>query len=289
MEGGRTLRVCCELSTAPAGLTNDRITPRPDNLRVAHPRLLRLLPAALALLGAACGTAATPAARPTPSPPPPPVIYAAIGASETVGIGSSNPSTDAWPTVFSRSLPAGTLYRNYGISGETVAGALTEEVPKALIVKPTLVTVWLNVNDITSGVTANDYADQLKGLVHLLRRDGAARVLVANTPWLDHLPVYVACRSGTLPARLQCPGKIAALTPDVVNGLVETYNRAIAAAVSSEGAELVDLHAQGEVPVDHPDWVGPDGFHPSTAGHAAVAGAFAVQYATAAPKTSPTP
>jgi lysophospholipase L1-like esterase len=241
-----------------------------------------------ALLVTACGTAGTPTPVASPSPSPPAVIYAAIGASETVGIGSTNPRTDAWPTVLARSLPPSTLYRNYGISGETVAGALTDEVPKALIVKPTLVTVWLNVNDITAGVSAADYGDQLTRLVHAMRRGGAARVLVANTPWLDHLPIYVACRTGSLPAGLQCPGRLAALTPDVVNGAVETYNRVIDAVVQGEGAELVDLHAQGEIPVEHPDWVGPDGFHPSTAGHAAVAGAFAAQYARGAANSSST-
>lgn len=199
-----------------------------------------------------------------------------------MGIGSANPRTDAWPTVFSKSLPAGTLYRNYGISGETVAGALTDEVPTALILKPTLVTVWLNVNDLTAGVSAADYGDQLKRLLHAMRRGGAARVLVANTPWLDQLPVFLACRSGALPAGPQCPGRLAALTPDVVNSAVDAYNGVIDAAAQGEGAELVDLHAQGEIPVEHPDWVGADGFHPSTAGHAATAGAFAAHYARGA-------
>jgi acyl-CoA thioesterase I len=254
-------------------------------------RLTRLLAVLVALLVTACGTAGSPAPAPSPSPSPsaPRLVYAAIGASETVGVGSTNPRTDAWPTVFARSLPPTALYRNYGISGETVPGALTDEVPKALIVNPTLVTVWLNVNDIIAGVPATDYGDQLRRLVHAMRRGGAARVLVANTPWLDHLPIYVACRSGSLPARLQCPGRLAALTPDVVNGAVETYNRVIDAVVQGEGAELVDLHAQGEIPVEHPDWVGADGFHPSTAGHAAVAGAFAAQYARGVQNSSPTP
>ena len=205
------------------------------------------------------------------------MTYAAIGASETVGIGATNPSKDAWPAVFAASaLPAGALYRNYGISGETVAGAITDEVPKALVVKPTLVSVWLNVNDLNAGVSAADYQAQLTTLVHAMRQGGRARVLVANTPWLDHLPLYVACRTGT--ARFQCPAGVQALTPAAINAAVDAYNRAIAKVVKLEGAELVDLHAQGEVAVEHPEYVGTDGFHPSTAGHAAVAGAFLTRY-----------
>lgn len=208
------------------------------------------------------------------------MVYAAIGASETVGIGSTNPSKDAWPTVFAASaLPPGAVYRNYGISGEKVAGAITDEVPKALIIKPTLVTVWLNVNDLNSGVSAADYQAQLTTLVHAMRQGGTARVLVANTPWLDHLPLYVACLAGN--AAFQCPDAVRSLTPAKINAAVDAYNVAIAAVVKQEGAELVDLHAQGEVPVEHPEYVGTDGFHPSTPGHAAVAGQFLATYRAA--------
>ena len=69
---------------------------------------------ALALLLAACSTApaatrATPPARtatptlfitttaPTPSPTAPAFRYVAIGASDTVGVGASDPRTGSWP------------------------------------------------------------------------------------------------------------------------------------------------------------------------------------------------
>jgi lysophospholipase L1-like esterase len=218
------------------------------------------------------------------------VVYAAIGASETVGVGSTNPSTDAWSTVFARvALPPSAVYRNYGISGATVAIALTDELPKALLAKPTLVTVWLNVNDLTSGVAPAEYGSRLTTLVRGLRRGGAARVLVANTPYLDQLPIYVACRSGKLPNGVQCPGRAAALTPEAVNAAVDAYNAVIASVVQAEGVELVDLHAQGEVPADHPGYIGADGFHPSTLGHAATAAVFAQQYLRTAGNASPSP
>ena len=56
---------------------------------------------------------------------------------------------------------------------------------------------------------------------------------------------------------------------------MSAYNAAIARVAGQEGAVLVDLHAQGEVPDAHPEWVSSDGFHPSTRGYAAVAAAFA--------------
>jgi lysophospholipase L1-like esterase len=239
--------------------------------------------AATAALGA-CG--GSPAASPAPSPSPRPLTYAAVGASDTVGIGATNPSTDAWPVVFSRTaLPASAVFRNFGVSGEKAAGALTDELPKALLVKPSLVTVWLNVNDLIAGVAPAAYHDQLGQLVHGLRQGGRARVLVANTPHLESLPVFLRCRAGT--SFLPCPGRIAALTPEVLDTAVVAYNTAIADVVQREGAELVDLYGQGDVAAAHPDWVGRDGFHPSTAGYVQVAGLFATTYLGRKPSPKP--
>jgi lysophospholipase L1-like esterase len=212
-----------------------------------------------------------------PSPTPQfPIVYAAVGASESVGIGATEPTRDSWPQVFFRTaLPESTVFYNFGIPGATVAQALSDELPEALSVKATLVTVWLNVNDIINGVGAQQYHDELDQLVHSLRRDGAARVLVANTPFLDRLPAYLDCRAGNPPAGVDCPYALATTPAPALNAIVSAYNSAIAQVAEREGAILVDLHAQGEVPDMHPDWVSSDGFHPSTAGYAAIAGVFA--------------
>ena len=101
---------------------------------------------------------------------------------------------------------------------------------------------------------------------------------MANTPHLDQLPVYLACRAGAGVNGVTCPGKVTALQLDAVNATVDSYNLAIATVVQQEGAELVDLHAQGEVPRIHPEYISADGFHPSTAGHAAIAGKFVEAY-----------
>jgi lysophospholipase L1-like esterase len=124
----------------------------------------------LALLLLAC-TSARPAARPGPafSPRPAPlapIVYAALGASDTVGVGAQDPARQAWPTVFYlTALPPTAVYYNLGIPGETTLAALSDELPLALAVRPTLVTVWLNVDDLAAGVSAADYEAQLGQLV----------------------------------------------------------------------------------------------------------------------------
>ncbi|GAC1330521.1 MAG: hypothetical protein NVSMB17_07940 [Candidatus Dormibacteria bacterium] len=250
---------------------------------MSRPRARALAALAVVSFLSACsvgGVKAPAAAVPPPGPAStaqPPLVYAAVGASETLGSGARQTTTDAWPQVFYRTaLPRAAVYYNFGLSGDTVSGAQTDQVPGALGVDPTLVTVWLNVNDLLAGVTPARYQLALSKLVHDLRRGGAAQVMVANTPFLDRLPAYLACHGGAV---AQCPpGPVARLTPAALNALVDAYNAAIETVVREEGAALVDLHARGETPDLHPEWVSADGFHPTTAGHAAIAAAFAERY-----------
>jgi lysophospholipase L1-like esterase len=242
-------------------------------------RLLPLLP--LVPLLAACGAAGT-RARPDPATLPgagdgPAIVDAAIGASETVGAGTDDALRDAWPQVlYTTALRRGAIFYNFGIPGATAAQALDEELPPALAVRPDLVTVWLNVNDLIQGVPPAVYEDQLARLVHALRRNGAARVLVANTPWLDQLPAYLACLPGASPIGPDCLLTGAPVpAPQALDALVDAYNAAISRVVAREGAVLVDLHSFGEVPLLHPEHISGDGFHPSDSGHRAIAAAFA--------------
>ena len=244
-------------------------TPRPQSAAV--------LASLAALLLAACSA----------GPPPPPQqdrsqahTYAAVGASETVGVGSDDPLVDAWPQLlFRQSLPRGTVFVNLGIPGATVQEALRAEVPEAVQLQPDIVTVWLNVNDLIAGVPPAVYERQLADLVHQLRRGTAAAVLVANTPPLERLPAYLACRPNPPPGSRTCPQEARGLPgPDAVVAMVNAYNDAVARVVKAEGAVLVDLHGVAlEARAGGTDavLVSADGFHPSTAGHAEVAKAFA--------------
>jgi lysophospholipase L1-like esterase len=213
----------------------------------------------------------------------PPVVYVAVGASESVGVGADDPLRQAWTQVFyETALPKRTQFINLGIPGATVADAISRELPQALTLAPTIVTVWLNVNDLTRLVSPDQYEKQLDDLVHQLRRGGATRVLVANTPPLDRLPAYLACLpnppTGPPPCAINGVARVLLPNATVVNAAVAAYNDAITRVVTEEGAVLVDLNAVGmQARADgrETSLVGPDGFHPSTAGHAVVAKAFA--------------
>jgi lysophospholipase L1-like esterase len=234
---------------------------------------------ATALMLSACGAAAVVGGRPSASAPAP-VIYAAIGASETYGIGAGDRYRQAWPQVFFNDvLPRSAVLYNFGIPGATTAQALHDEVPAAVAVHPTLVTVWLNVNDLIRGVSAADYEAQLRQLLHSLRRGGQTQVLVANTPDLGQLPAYRACLPNAPAGGPSCliPDALVP-TPQAVTATVDAYNAAISQAAKQEGATLVDLHLNGAQIRQHPEWLSADGFHPSAQGYAVIAKLFEDAY-----------
>ena len=220
----------------------------------------------------------------------PPLVYAAVGASETVGSGADQPATQAWPRVLASMLGEGNrrvTFTSHGFGGATVADALARQVPavEALQPAPDLVTVWLNANDIIGEfairvANGTSYEQRLDELVRRLRRGGATTVLVANTPALDRLPAYLGCLdpAGTrclLPPQLR---RFVPRDPQAVVAKVDAFNQAIARVAAKHGAVLVDLHGaslEAREAGREASLVSADGFHPSTAGHRAVAEVFA--------------
>lgn len=227
---------------------------------VYRARAILLTFLASAALLSACTTTKHPAAIATRQQ----IVYTAVGASESVGVGADKPATEAWPRVLARTaLGPDSTFHNVAVSGATAADALRTQVTAALATRPTLVTVWLNVNDLIALVPTSKYEKTMTEIVHALRRNGATQVLVANTPPIEDLPAFRR-RFGSL--------------KQLAIARVDEYNAAIARVTESEGAILVDLHAAG-VAARHngteASLISGDGFHPSTSGHAAIAVAFA--------------
>lgn len=233
---------------------------------------------AMMLVLAACTTQTTGASKSVPTSRS--LVYAAIGASETYGVGADDRYRQSWPQVFfNDALPASSVLYNFGIPGATTAEALKDEVPAAVGVHPTVVTVWLNVNDFIQGVSSTAYQAEFRQLVHTLRRGGQTRVLVANMPDLRQLPAYKACLPNAADTGTTCPIPSSLLpSPDTLGNAINTYNGVIAAVAKQEGATLVDLYTQDAVITQHPDWFSSDGFHPNGLGYVAIAHAFEDAY-----------
>ena len=230
----------------------------------------------LALVLASCGSSpsavasATPRRTPTPTlfvtttaPTPSPTAtgtafrYVAIGASDTVGVGASDPRTGSWPARVAARLPAGTDYVNLGVPGSLAAQASREQLPTALGLQSQLVTLWLAVNDLNANVTPADYAIALRSVVEPLVSRTAARVLVGNVPDLRSVPAYAGTDQAALLAR------------------ITAYNAAITALAAAFPGRVtvVDLFT-GSAALVSTITVSADGFHPSDAGYALIADRF---------------
>ncbi len=211
-----------------------------------------LLVAVLVVVAQPAGAASTPMARHAAH-----IVYVALGASDTVGLGATNPARDNWTAQLARRLPAASRYVNLGHSGSTLSQALTTELPAALKAKPTLVTVWLAVNDLDALVTPDDYGAQLDQLLTALQKTHA-RVYVGNVPDLSLVPVY----------------KRLGISASDLNQIVRLYNGVIAAACARHGATVVDLYAASKPVLHNLSNIGADGFHPSTRGYTLLANLF---------------
>ena len=235
---------------------------------------------AAAVVLAAC-TSAPQASKATSTSKP--VVYVAVGTSGSVGVGLTDPLIGAWTQLFYRgSLKPSAVFVNMAVPDATAQQALQAQVPTAVSLKPTVATVWLNVNDVFDGISPSVYGAALRAIVSTLSRGGAATVLVANTPPLQLLPGYVNCLSGRErdTGTFSCPSPVP--TPAALEAAVSAYNAEIASVTSSTGAVLVNLNAAyggAEQAGSDAALVGPDGINPSPAGQQLVAHTFAAALA----------
>src|SRR6266540_3306165 len=186
-----------------------------------YPAVRAALAALLALLATmALACTAEEGARPKESAAP---LYVAIGASDSVGTGARNPATEGWVAQLHQKMPAGTRLANLGIGGLQTQQAIDQALPVALDLQPSIVTVWLAVNDYAAGVPLAAYRADLDTLLGALAQGTRARVYVANVPDLTLLPVFRD------------------RPPDALRADVALWNAAIAEAAAAHGATLIDL------------------------------------------------
>lgn len=241
----------------------------------------------LVLIGAACISTTEDEAGPDPgrgragesTRQQDPRVYAAVGASETAGWGAGDFTTESWPRVLiDLALPDFRLV-NLGLPGATVQDAIVRELPRLERAEPDVVTVWLNANDILQGVTAAEYKRNFGLLLRAIKRTEPRQILVANTPPLDKLPAYRACRPDP-PEDSFCFLGSSLPSPSEMRSLVDRFNEIIKSVAKKTGATLIDLHSsavRAHRRGTDAELISGDGLHPSTEGHRAVAESFSAE------------
>ncbi len=181
---------------------------------------------------------------------PLPGAYAAMGASETYGIGVT-PRTRSYPYLVERALRA-RHFVDVGIPGATLDAGYQEELSRALDIRPSLVTVLFGTNDILAGYSRASFLSDLRDLVTTLRM-ARAQVLIVGLPDLSYFPRVR--RSGI----------------KGVHALVTSWNAGMRAVAQSTGSHFLDLEAYSKILAQHPNYIDADGLHPGNEAHARLA------------------
>ncbi len=188
-----------------------------------------------------------------------PIIYVAMGASDAVGVGSTQPGSQGYVPLIGEHLPKGSRTINLGVSGIRLHEAMQKELPVALSVSPKLVTVWLVANDFIGGVPYDSYMQDLDTLLKQLRSGTQAKIVMANLPDLTLLPAL---------------SKSSTAKKEQVRGEIQRWNTHIATLANQYNVTQVDLFSHNSQLTAHPEYVSGDGFHPSPAGYTQLANFF---------------
>jgi len=198
----------------------------------------------------------SPTVAPTPSAIAA-VRYVAIGASDTVGLGATDPATGSWPARVAKLLPPGSAFVNVGVSGSIALQAGTAQLPGAVAQKPTVVSIWLAVNDMNATIEPASFANDLGAIVDALVSGTEAKIFVGNVPDLRPVPAY------------KDADKVALFK------LITAYNGAIAAIAAKYPGRVVGVDLfTGSAELVSTITVSGDGFHPSDAGYQLIADRF---------------
>ncbi len=228
-----SLCVACSGITAPGATVSSRAT------TVATPRPPQRTSGALALNS--------------------PVIYVALGASDAVGVGCSEPDEQGYVPRIAAHLPRGSHLVNLGETGLLLHDALSEKVPETIAAKPQLITVWLAANDLVARVPYAEYMNDLDTLLQRLHKGTQARIVMANLPDLTLLPALA---------------RLTQVQKKQTYAEIQRWDKQIAVLSQKYQVTLVDLFAQDDQLTGHPEYISQDGFHPSATGYARLAEMF---------------
>jgi lysophospholipase L1-like esterase len=181
-----------------------------------------------------------------------------MGASDAVGVGATDPVSGSWPARVATHLPPGSAFVNVGVSGSTAPQAKEQQLPRAIAQKPTVVSIWLAVNDMNAQIAPETYRNALAAIVDGLVRDTRATIFLGNVPDIRGVPAY------------------AEVDKELLLQQIGAFNDAIAGVVRAHPgrAFAVDLFT-GSAPLVSTMTVSGDGFHPSDEGYRLIAERFA--------------
>ncbi len=179
------------------------------------------------------------------------------GDSLALGIGASDSSRGFAFDLYRRiaATHPGSEVTNLAIGGTTIADVLRLEVPRVKMTAPNVVLLEAGANDAIRRTRPDAFARDYERLVRELRQAApASKIVLFNVPDVALSPIFDAASK---------PG---------LRHLTNAYNIAIAKTARRTGCTLVDLYSlTARQRGDAARFLSADQFHPSDAGHEAIA------------------
>jgi lysophospholipase L1-like esterase len=187
------------------------------------------------------------------------VRVSVAGDSLALGIGASDSSRGFAFDLFRRidAERPGSEVSNLAIGGTTAADVERLEVPRLAATHPDVVLLEVGANDAVRRRSAASFSRDFSSLVRVLHRVVPhAQIIIFNVPDIAVSPIFENAAKPKL------------------RRLVAEYNLTVATAARRIGAPVVDLYTISErARHDIDRFFSADLFHPSDAGHEAIAAA----------------
>jgi len=173
---------------------------------------------------------------------PVPIVYVALGDSTGVGVGARKGGGYA-ARLLERlnGVRRDSRLVNLCISGATTADLLRWQVGRVRDAKPTLVTLGIGINDITHGLTPDEFERNYEEIIERIRAATDAPVVVTNVPDISTAPaVPVFMREG-------------------VRERINLFNARVAEVAARHRLSLVDAYTKSHAVIPtHPEFFSPD-------------------------------
>ena len=182
------------------------------------------------------------------------VLYVALGDSTVEGIGATSPATTYVARLYKRLQAvyprAGVI--NLGAGGATSTDVVRDQLDRAILMRPKLVTLSVGPNDVTERVPVAEYEANVGTIFRRLVGEVGAVVVVNLLPDLAVTPRFRG---------RETEREVAQLTIE--------FNAALTRQARRYDVELVDLYKPSQVEVPRqPELLAADGYHPSDLGYA---------------------
>lgn len=182
------------------------------------------------------------------------IRYVALGDSYTIGTGAEE--EESWPVVLTKHLKENKvnieLIANPSASGRTTEGIINYGLPILDESKATFVTLFIGVNDWVIGSDIISFQKNLISIIEHIQKqlpDKSKLVLIT-------LPDF-----GVTPS-----GKNFSHGRDISKGIAE-FNKIISSEANKRKLPIADLFEVSKKMGTNPDWISPDGLHPSAKGY----------------------